>query len=98
MSQQGGKVVLRIKTKDPLKTPPPSFTVANPARIAFDFAGTVNALGRSTQEVDQGELRSMNLVQASDKTRLVLNLRRLVAHEVSLDGRRSGGRQGRALL
>jgi len=87
VSQQGGKVVLRITTKDPLQTPPPSFTVANPARIAFDFAGTVNALGRASQEVDQGELRSMNLVQASDKTRLVLNLRRLVAHEVSLDGR-----------
>jgi type IV pilus assembly protein PilQ len=87
VSQQGGKVVLRITTKDPLSTPPPSFTVANPARIAFDFAGTVNALGRSSQDIGQGELRSMNLVQASGKTRLVLNLRRLVAHEVAIDGR-----------
>ena len=71
VSQQGGKVVLRITTKDPLSTPPPSFTVASPARIAFDFAGTVNALGRSSQDIGQGELRSMNLVQASGKTRLV---------------------------
>jgi type IV pilus assembly protein PilQ len=87
VSQQGGKVVLRITTKDPLNTPPPSFTVANPARIAFDFPGTVNALGRASQDISQGEVRSLNLVQASDKTRLVLNLRRLVAHEVALDGR-----------
>ena len=87
VSQQGGKVVLRITTKEPLRAPPPSFAVANPARIAFDFAGTVNALGRSTQDIAQGELRSMNVVQAADKTRLVLNLRRPVAHEVALDGR-----------
>ena len=87
VSQQGGKVVLRIAMKDPLNTPPPSFTVANPARIAFDFPGTVNALGRSSQDISQGEVRSLSLVQASDKTRLVLNLRRLVAHEVALDGR-----------
>jgi type IV pilus assembly protein PilQ len=87
VSQQGGKVVLRITTKEPLDTPPPSFTVANPARIAFDFAETLNALGRSSQDISQGELRSMNLVQAPDKTRVVLNLRRPVAHEVALDGR-----------
>jgi type IV pilus assembly protein PilQ len=87
VTQQGGKVVLRITTKEPLRAVPPSFTVANPARIAFDFAGTANALGRSSQDIAQGELRSMNLVQAPDKTRLVLNLRRPVAHEVALDGR-----------
>jgi type IV pilus assembly protein PilQ len=87
VSQQGGKVVLRITNKEALKAAPPSFSVANPARIAFDFAGMVNALGRSSQDISQGELRSLNLVQAPDKTRLVLNLRRPVAHEVALDGR-----------
>jgi type IV pilus assembly protein PilQ len=87
VSQQGGKVVVRITTREPLTIPPPSFTVANPARIAFDFSATGNALGRSSQDISQGELRSMNLVQAADRTRLVLNLRRPVAHEVALDGR-----------
>ncbi len=87
VAQQGGNVVVRITTKEPLKSAPPSFTVANPARIVFDFAGTSNALGRNSQEVGQGELRSMNLVQGSDRTRLVLNLRRSVSHEVALDGK-----------
>ena len=87
VGQQGGNIVVRITTKEPLKAVPPSFTVANPARIVFDFAGTGNALGRNAQEVGQGELRSMNLVQGSDRTRLVLNLRRTVAHEVALDGK-----------
>ena len=87
VTQVGGKTVVRITTKEPLRTVPPNFAVANPARIAFDFPNTVNGLGRSSQEIGQGELRSMNLVQGSDRTRLVLNLRRSVPHEASIDGR-----------
>ena len=87
VAQQGGNIVVRITTKEPLTSAPASFTVANPARIVFDFAGTSNALGRNAQEIGQGELRSMNLVQGVDRTRMVLNLRRSVSHEVALDGR-----------
>ena len=76
VSQQAGKTVVRITTKEPLKSVPPNFSVAKPARIAFDFPNTANALGRSSQDIGQGELRSMNVVQGADRTRLVLNLRR----------------------
>src|SRR3989441_841138 len=86
VSQQAGKTIVRITTKEPLRNVPPNFAVASPARIAFDFPNTVNALGRASQDIGQGELRSMNVVQGSDRTRLVLNLRRPVAHEASLDG------------
>ena len=87
VAQQGGNIVIRITTKEPLKSAPPSFTVANPARIVLDFANTTNALGHNSQDVSQGELRSMNLVQGSDRTRMVLNLRRSVAHEITVDGK-----------
>jgi type IV pilus assembly protein PilQ len=86
VTQQGDKVVVRITTKEPLRSVPPNFAVVNPARIAFDFPNTANALGRSNQDISQGELSSMNVVQGSDRTRLVLNLRRPVAHETTLDG------------
>ena len=86
VTEQGGKVIVRITTKSPLDAVPPNFSVANPARIAFDFPGTVNALGRSNQDIGQGELRSMNVVQGAGRTRLVLNLRRPVAHEASVEG------------
>src|SRR5256885_9150499 len=86
VTQQGGKVVVRITTKEPLKSPPPNFAVANPARIALDFPNTVNALGKASQDIGQGELRSMNIVQGADRTRLVLNLRRPVAHEATIEG------------
>ena len=86
VTEQGGKVIVRVTTKSPLESVPPNFSVANPARIAFDFPGTVNALGRSSQDIGQGELRSMNLVQGAGRTRLVLNLRRPVAHEARIEG------------
>src|SRR3954447_8889794 len=85
--QQGGKTIVRITTKEPLRSAPPNFAVANPARIAFDFANTTNGLGRSSQDISQGELRSMNVVQGAERTRVVLNLRRPVPHETALDGR-----------
>src|SRR5690606_23709911 len=85
--QQGGKTMVRVTTKEPLGSVPPNFAVAKPARIALDFAGTVNGLGRASQDIGLGELRSMNLVQGAERTRLVLNLRRPVAHESSLDGK-----------
>src|ERR671935_3262709 len=87
VSQQGGKTVVRITTKEPLQSVPPNFAVTNPARIAFDFPNTINALGRASQDIGQGELRSMNVVQGTDRTRVVLNLRRPVAHEATIDGR-----------
>lgn len=87
VTEQAGKVVLRIVTKEPLAAVPPNFTVASPARIAFDFPNTANALGRASQDFSQGELRSMNVVQGANRTRLVLNLRRPVPHEAAIDGK-----------
>jgi type IV pilus assembly protein PilQ len=86
VSQVGGRTVVRITTKEPLKSVPANFSVATPARIAFDFPNTVNSLGRASQDIGQGELRSMNVVQGADRTRLVLNLRRPVAHESTVEG------------
>jgi type IV pilus assembly protein PilQ len=87
VTEQAGKIVVRVTTKDALRGVPPNFAIANPARIAFDFPNTANALGRASQDVGQGDLRSLNIVQGAERTRLVLNLRRPLAHEASLDGR-----------
>ena len=86
VSQEAGRTVVRVTTKEPLKNVPPNFSVASPARIAFDFANTVNALGRAGEDIGQGELRSMNIVQGADRTRLVLNLRRPLGHQAAIDG------------
>jgi type IV pilus assembly protein PilQ len=87
VSQQNGKVIVKLTLKEALKSQPGSFTVANPARIAFDLPNTVNGLGRSSQRIGEGELLSMNMVQAGERTRMVLNLRQLVSYDTQIDGK-----------
>jgi len=87
VSQQSGKVIIRLTLKEPLKSPPGSFTIANPARIAFDLPNMLNGLGRNSQSIGEGELVSMNMVQAGERTRMVLNLRRTVGYETQIDGK-----------
>ena len=74
VSGQGADIAVKIDLKDALTTPPPGFAVANPAKFAFDFSATANGLGRTSEVLNQGDLRSMNVVQVADRTRLVLNL------------------------
>ena len=87
VSQQSGKVIVKLTLKEALKSQPGSFTVANPARIAFDLPNTVNGLGRNSQNIGEGELLSMNMVQAGERTRMVLNLRQLVGYDTQIDGK-----------
>src|SRR5687768_6611416 len=67
--QQGGRVLVRVTLKQPPANPPAGFSVANPPRIALDFPGTSNAMGRNVQEISEGDLRRINVVQAGDRTR-----------------------------
>jgi len=85
--QRGGNIVVRITLKQQLADPPAGFTINNPPRIAFDFPGTSNALGKNTQEVGDGDLRNMNIVQAGNRTRLVMNLTKLLGYDTKIDGK-----------
>ncbi len=85
--QAGGKVVIKVTMKQAPTSPPAGFTINNPPRIAFDFPNTGSTLGRGTQEVGEGDLRSINVVQAGDRTRLVLNLARTSSYDTQIDGR-----------
>src|SRR5207253_5046119 len=54
--------------------------------ISFDFPDTTNGLGRNSQDIGEAVLRSMNVVQAGERTRLVLNLRNMVPYESKIEG------------
>ncbi|TVO68127.1 type IV pilus secretin PilQ [Denitromonas ohlonensis] len=86
VSRQGASIYVKVRLKTPLAQPPASFSVASPARIAFDFPGTGNELGRSLQTIDEGDLRSANIVQVGDRTRLVLNLVKLTPYDTRVEG------------
>lgn len=85
-TQTGTSVVLTIQLKDAAPGVPPSFSVANPARIAIDLPQTINNLGKNLVEINQGDLRSVNVVQAQGRSRVVLNLRRQVTYAITADG------------
>lgn len=83
---QGGVEVIRINMSQPLTAVPTGFTIQAPARIALDFPGVANAIGRSTVDINEGNLRSANVVQAGDRTRVVINLKQAASYETKIEG------------
>jgi type IV pilus assembly protein PilQ len=60
--------------------------VNNPPRIAFDFPDTANGLGKTSQDVNQGDLRTIRLGQSSGRTRVVFNLVKMVKYTSKVEG------------
>ena len=83
---QGGTEIVRIQTNEPIKQAPTGFAIQSPARIALDFAGASNATGRQQIELNQGNLRSANVVESGDRTRIVLNLSRATSYQTRVEG------------
>ena len=85
-NQQGANVIVKIALRQAPEKLPIGFAITNPPRIALDFGATVNATGKTTQEFNQGELRSVNVVQAGERSRLVFNLKRSLNYATAIDG------------
>ena len=62
---------------------PLSFTIDNPARIAFDFANTGSTLSKKQQPVGIGVAQSITTVSAKDRTRVILNLTEVIPYQVN---------------
>lgn len=73
-SQLSGEVLVKLTMRSPVAGQPSAFTIASPPRLAFDFPDTENSSGTNAMTAGIGALRSLNLVQAGERTRLVLNL------------------------
>lgn len=86
-TQQSGSEVVRIELSEPLAAVPSGFTVQTPPRIALDLPNVGNAMGRSNIEINQGNLRSVNVAQAGDRTRLVLNLKQAANYRAQIQGK-----------
>ncbi len=81
----GQQLQLTMRLSGPA-TEPLSFTIDNPARISFDLPNTVLALPSRRIEVKAAGLDTIVAAEAKDRTRLVLNLDRLMPYETRLDG------------
>ena len=85
-TQQAGVEVVRIELSQPLTAVPSGFVVQTPPRIAIDLPGVMNGIGRSLVEINQGNMRSANLAQTDERTRVVLNLRQASSYRAELQG------------
>jgi type IV pilus assembly protein PilQ len=86
-NQQGNNVVINVAMKDAPTRLPIGFSITNPARIALDFGATANGTGKSAQDINLGDVRGVNVVQAGERTRLVLNLKRPLTYAAAIDGK-----------
>jgi len=84
--QQGSNVIVKIALSHAPDKLPIGFAITNPPRIALDFGTTSNATGKNTEDMNLGELRSVNLVQAGERSRLVFNLKRSLNYATAIDG------------
>src|SRR6478609_7100814 len=65
---------------------PVAFTIDNPARISLDLANTALALPSRRIDVRSGGVDSVLAAEASGRTRLVLNLDRLMPYQMRVSG------------
>lgn len=84
---QGGAEVVRIDLSQALTAAPTGFAIQSPARIALDFPGVTNTMGRSTIDINQGNLRSVSVLQAGERSRVVLNLKQATSYKTQLQGK-----------
>lgn len=84
--QQGGATLVKVTLKSAPAAAPASFAVNNPPRIAFDFPNTTNASGRNVQEVGEGDVRRVNIVQAGNRSRVVLEIARPLGYDAKIEG------------
>ncbi|MAA86683.1 MAG: type IV pilus secretin PilQ [Haliea sp.] len=84
-SRPGSKIEVRLDFDE---TPPPmeAYTIEKPARIAIDFPGTRSALPQKSYSLPYGNATGVVVLESGDRTRLVLNLVKLVPYETRVEG------------
>ncbi|MGM3274387.1 temperature dependent type IV pilus secretin PilQ [Ralstonia sp. 24A2] len=82
----GESTVVTVTLKDAPAQKPVEFSTQQPARIAIDFFGAGFAQGRANYQYGGKLLRSANVVQIGDRTRVVLDLARQTQYKSEVRG------------
>ncbi|OOG10258.1 type IV pilus secretin PilQ [Pseudomonas sp. C9] len=79
----------RVELKLSFDGPPPAphgYTTEQPARIALDLPGVVSQLASKSRDLGGGNARSATVVEAQDRTRLIINLTQLTPYSAKVEG------------
>jgi type IV pilus assembly protein PilQ len=81
----GDRIELKLSFDSPV-TLPRGYTTEDPARIALDFPGVVTAVANRSRDLGVGNARTLSLIEAKDRTRLIVNLATLVPYSTRAEG------------
>lgn len=81
----GNRLQISLQLSEHAVTPL-SFTIDNPARIAFDFENTGSTLSKRSQPIGIGIAQSITAISTKTKTRVILNLSEVVPYQVTTQG------------
>lgn len=84
-SLSGNRLELRLLTSG-AASEPLAFTIDNPARISLDLQNTTLGLDKRRKDVNIGPLSTILAAEAGGKTRVVLNLDKMVPYQTRVDG------------
>lgn len=66
---------------------PAGYAIEKPARIALDLVGAKSHLESKHHNLGTGNARSMTVVEARDRTRVIINLNELVGYNTRVEGK-----------
>ncbi|MHC8398549.1 type IV pilus secretin PilQ [Pseudomonas sp. MDT1-17] len=81
----GDRIELKLSFDGP-PPPPHGYTTEQPARIALDLPGVVSQLKSKNRDLGGGNARSATVVEAKDRTRLIINLTQLTPYSARVEG------------
>lgn len=81
----GDRIELKLAFDAPVPAPR-GYTTQEPARIALDLPGVTSQLATRSRELGSGNARSVVVVQAQDRTRIIINLTTLSAYSTRVEG------------
>ncbi|RLA50163.1 MAG: type IV pilus secretin PilQ, partial [Gammaproteobacteria bacterium] len=84
-SRPGSKFEIRLDF-DQIPADINAYTIEKPARIAIDFPDTSSALDSKRYSLPYGNATGVVVLQSGDRTRMVVNLVKLVPYETRVDG------------
>lgn len=79
----------RVELKLSFDGPPPQpkgYTTESPARIALDLPGVASQLTSKTRDLGSGNARTATVVEANDRTRLIISLTQLTPYTFRVEG------------
>lgn len=84
-SLSGDRLEMQLKF-DGAPPEPRSYTIDQPARITLDLFSVSSGLATKYHSLGVGNARSVTVLEAGDRTRVVVNLTEMVAYSTRVDG------------